>query len=71
MNMIIENKFFTLNTTKLYDENHNTLILLDDILLKGKHNLSNFIASATAAKLLKVKNNKIKKNNGDIYWNKT
>ena len=56
-----KNKFFTLNSTKLYDENHDTLILLDDILLKGKHNLSNFIASATAAKLLNVKNNKIKK----------
>ena len=55
-----KNKFFSLNSTKLYDENYDTLISLDDILLKGKHNLSNFIASATVAKLLKIKNNKIK-----------
>ena len=41
---------------KLYDENYDTLISLNDILLKGKHNLSNFIASATAAKILNVKN---------------
>mgnify|MGYP001173025243 CR=1 FL=1 len=56
-----KNKFFSLNSTKIYDENYNTLISLDDIFLKGKHNLSNFIASAIAAKLLNVKNNKIKK----------
>ena len=56
-----KNKFFSLNSTKLYDENYDTLISLDDIYLKGKHNLSNFIASATAAKILNVKNKKIKK----------
>ena len=56
-----ENRFFSLNSTKLYDENYDTLISLDDIYLKGKHNLSNFIASATAAKILNVKNKKIKK----------
>merc|ERR1711991_264097 len=50
-----KNRFFSLNSTKLYDENYDTLISLDDILLKGKHNLSNFIASATAAKILNVK----------------
>ena len=56
-----ENKFFSLNKTKLYDENHNTLITFDKILLRGKHNLSNYIASATAAKILRIKNDKIKK----------
>ena len=56
-----KNRFFSINSTKIYDENHDTLILLDDIILKGKHNLSNFIASATAVKLLNVKNKKIKK----------
>ena len=48
----------------IYDHlksNYDTLISIDDILLKGKHNLSNFIASATAAKILNVKNKKIKK----------
>ena len=56
-----KNRFFSVNSTKLHDENYDTLISLDDILLKGKHNLSNFIASANAAKILKVNNKKIKK----------
>ena len=33
---------------------------LDEILLRGKHNLSNLIAAATVAKILKVDSHKIK-----------
>ena len=56
-----KNKFFSLNGTIVYDEDHTTLIPINKILLKGKHNLSNLIASATVAKILKIKNFKIKR----------
>ena len=59
----IKNKtpFFSVNKTKIYDDKNQPFISLDDILLKGKHNLSNLIAAATVAKLLKVDNQTIRK----------
>ena len=54
------NKFFNINRTKIYDCNLEPFIEIKDILLKGNHNLSNLIASATVAKILKIKNNNIK-----------
>ena len=55
-----KNKFFSLNSTKVYDENLQPFIATKDILLKGEHNLSNLIASATVAKILNIKNKNIK-----------
>ena len=47
----IKNKtqFFSVNKTKIYDDKNELLCSLDEILLKGEHNLSNLIASATVA----------------------
>ena len=58
----IKNKtqFFRVNKTKIYDEKNELFCSLDEILLKGKHNLSNLIASATVAKILNVDNQTIK-----------
>tara|TARA_B100000131_G_scaffold3317_1_gene3453 strand:+ start:869 stop:2236 length:1368 start_codon:yes stop_codon:yes gene_type:complete len=57
----IKNKtqFFSVNKTKIYDEKNEIFCSLDEILLRGKHNLSNLIAAATVAKILKVDDNKI------------
>ena len=55
-----KNKFFSLNKTKIYDDNLEPFIAIEDIPLKGKHNLSNLIASATVAKILNIKNKNIK-----------
>ena len=53
-------KFFSVNKTKIYDERNEPFFSLDEILLKGKHNLSNLIASATVARILNVDSNTIK-----------
>jgi UDP-N-acetylmuramoylalanine--D-glutamate ligase len=45
---------FKLNDTKIYDKEHATLIKLDEIALPGKHNLSNYLGSATSASLLGI-----------------
>jgi len=45
---------FKLNATKVYDKEHATLINLDEIALPGKHNLSNYLGSATSASLLGI-----------------
>ena len=50
---------FTMNATKIYDEEHATLIHLDKIALPGRHNLANALAAATAAKILGVPNSQI------------
>lgn len=47
------------DSTKIYDEAYNKLIELKNISLPGKHNLSNILAAATAAKILGVPNSKI------------
>ena len=50
---------FTMNATKIYDEEHATLIHLDKLALPGRHNLANALAAATAAKILGVPNSQI------------
>ncbi len=40
---------FSLNATKIYTNTHEPLIELKEILLPGKHNLSNLLGAATAA----------------------
>ena len=47
------------DSTKIYDDAFNKLIDLKNIALPGKHNLSNILAAATAAKILGVPNSKI------------
>ena len=64
-----ESKFFSINTSKVYDSNHESFIEINKIRLKGRHNLSNLIASATIAKILKIDEDAIKnsmKNFGGI-----
>tara|TARA_B100000579_G_scaffold33364_1_gene23332 strand:- start:5 stop:1372 length:1368 start_codon:yes stop_codon:yes gene_type:complete len=58
----IKNKtqFFSVNKTKIYDEKNEIFCSLEQLLLRGKHNLSNLIAAATVAKILKVDSHKIK-----------
>ena len=46
--------YFRVNENKIYDNNENPYVFIDDIRLKGKHNLSNMIASATVAKIMNV-----------------
>ena len=53
-------KFFSVGKTKIYDEKNEPFCSLDEILLKGKHNLSNLIASATVARILNVDSQTIK-----------
>lgn len=55
------NGLFKLNATKIYDQEHATLINLDDIALPGKHNLSNYLGAATTATLLGIASSRIKK----------
>ena len=50
---------FTMNATKIYDEEHATLIHLDKLALPGRHNLANALATATAAKILGIPNSQI------------
>ena len=46
--------FFGVNETKIYNENNEPYVFIVDIILKGKHNISNLLASATVAKLMNV-----------------
>ncbi len=46
--------FFRVNGEYIYDKNENPFVFIDNIALKGKHNLSNMIASATVAKTMKI-----------------
>ena len=46
--------YFRVNERKIYDKNENPFVFIDDIILKGKHNLSNMLASATVAKIMNV-----------------
>ena len=50
---------FQPNRTKIYTQEHATLIQMEDISLPGKHNLSNALAAATAANIIGIPNNKI------------
>ena len=52
-------KYFRIDKSKIYDGDHKTLCYLDEIMLKGDHNLSNLIASATVAKIMNVDNGSI------------
>jgi len=51
--------FFHINGKNIYNQNNELLINKNNIKLKGNHNLSNLIASATVAKLMNVKDEKI------------
>ena len=50
-----------MNETKIYNKNNKPYVLIDNIQLKGKHNLSNLIAAATVSKLMKVDDKIIKR----------
>ncbi|MFQ6677243.1 MAG: UDP-N-acetylmuramoyl-L-alanine--D-glutamate ligase [Fidelibacterota bacterium] len=52
---------FRLNATKIYDQKHATLIILDEIALPGRHNLSNYLGSSTSASLLGIASSRIAK----------
>jgi UDP-N-acetylmuramoylalanine--D-glutamate ligase len=52
-------KIFGLNETKIFDEEHATLIDLERIALPGRHNLANQLAAASAAHLLGVDHSRI------------
>ena len=54
-----DGKIFGVNETKIFDEEHATLIDLDQIALPGRHNLANQLAAASAAHLLGVDHNHI------------
>ena len=56
-----KNTKLKVDSTKIYDEAYNTIIELNKIALLGKHNLSNILAAATAAKILGVPNSEISK----------
>lgn len=55
------NVLFHVNEKSVYDESQEILISLEDILLPGRHNLANFLAAATAGKLLDVPRRGIRK----------
>ena len=55
-----DNKFFSTRNTTLYDSNNEPFLELRKIRLKGQHNLSNLIASATIAKILNIDGDSIK-----------
>lgn len=57
----IQKALFTVNSTKILNQEHATLILLDEIALPGKHNLSNYLGAATAAALLGIASSSISK----------
>ena len=59
----ISNKtqFFSVNEKKIYNKNNKPYVFIDNIRLKGKHNLSNLIAAATVSKLMKVDDKIIKR----------
>ncbi len=50
---------FQPNRTKIYTEEHATLIEMNQLALPGKHNLANALAAATAAHLMGVPNKSI------------
>ncbi|MCH8010603.1 MAG: UDP-N-acetylmuramoyl-L-alanine--D-glutamate ligase [Candidatus Marinimicrobia bacterium] len=51
--------YFSVNETKIYNDKEEILIYLKDVSLPGKHNLSNFLAAATASKILDIPQNGI------------
>ncbi|MBH31867.1 MAG: UDP-N-acetylmuramoyl-L-alanine--D-glutamate ligase [Candidatus Marinimicrobia bacterium] len=55
-----DNLLFSLNETKIYDRSEKPFVYLSEISLPGRHNISNFLAAATAARLLKVDEEAIK-----------
>ena len=50
---------FQPNKTKIYTNEHATLIKMDEISLPGKHNLLNALAAASAAHIIGISTNKI------------
>jgi len=56
----INGLIFRLNATKiLNDQEHATLIKLDEIALPGRHNLSNYLGSSTSVSLLGIASSRI------------
>jgi UDP-N-acetylmuramoylalanine--D-glutamate ligase len=55
-----DNLLFSLNETKIYDRSAKPFVYLSEISLPGRHNISNFLAAATAARLLTVGEDAIK-----------
>ena len=52
--------YFNLNETKIYNKIGETFFFLDEMKIKGIHNIANFLAAATAAKIIKVDDYAIK-----------
>ena len=50
---------FQPNRTKIYTQDHATLIQMDEILIPGQHNVLNSLAAATAANLIGITNQDI------------
>ena len=50
---------FQPNRTKIYTQEHATLIQMDEILIPGQHNLLNSLAAATAANIIGITNQDI------------
>ncbi len=51
---------FSLNESMVYDKMGEKFLLLDEIKIKGLHNISNFLAAATAAKIIKIQEKAVK-----------
>tara|TARA_Y100001960_G_C14764771_1_gene876253 strand:- start:1779 stop:3137 length:1359 start_codon:yes stop_codon:yes gene_type:complete len=52
--------YFNLNQTNIYNKRGETFFSLDELKIKGIHNIANFLAAATAAKIIKVDDYAIK-----------
>lgn len=52
--------YFNLNETKIYNKIGEPFFFLDEMKIKGVHNVSNFLAAATAAKIINVDDYAIK-----------
>ncbi|MFL3050283.1 MAG: UDP-N-acetylmuramoyl-L-alanine--D-glutamate ligase [Candidatus Neomarinimicrobiota bacterium] len=52
--------YFNLNETKIYNKIGEPFFFLDEMKIKGAHNISNFLAAATAAKIINVDDYAIK-----------
>ena len=56
-----ENVIFSVNQSKIYTQENDKLIYLNEIALPGKHNLSNLLAAATVAHFMQIPNKHIEK----------
>ena len=56
-----ENVIFCVNQSKIYTQENDKLIYLNEIALLGKHNLSNLLAAATVAHFMQIPNKHFEK----------